>query len=422
VRRRLIVLAVLAVLAAGAVAASIVHRLNQSADERGSTTVEYVTTGTTERPPPAGVPWPTYGFSGDRTRSVELALLPPFRTVWRYQAASLIEFPPSIGYDRLFFSTNRGTFAAISEKTGKYAWKYRAHRCVAASPAIGPHAHGTVYETFLNRPPCNAQNGGHGVDGEVIAFSVGHGKIHWSHVIGPSESSPLLVGDRLYVGDWKGDVWAFDSNHGGVVWHRHIAHGAIKGALAYAGGHLFVGAYDGHVYCLSRSGTVLWRGSAQPRLFGGSDFYSTPAVAYGRVYIGSNDGKVYAFGAASGHRLWSHSTGGYVYASPAIWRQRVLVGSYSGTFYALDAGTGEPRWTFEAGGPISGSAAVIGNVVYFATLHEKHLKNGRTYALDARTGKLLWTFPDGKYTPAVAARGRLFLIGYGVVYGMVPKR
>ena len=421
-RRPLIVLAALAVLAGVVVAADVVHRLNQGGDERGSTTVEYVTTQAREASPPLGVPWPTYGFSADRTRSVQLALAPPYRVTWRYQAGSLVEFPPSIGYNRLFFSTNRGTFAAISEKTGKYAWKYDSHRCVAASPAIGPHAHGTVYEAFLNRPPCNAQNGGHGVDGEVIAFSVGQGKIHWLHVIGPSESSPLLVGNRLYVGDWNGDVWAFDSNNGRVVWHRHIAHGAIKGALAYAGGRLFVGSYDGHVYCLSRSGEVVWRGSAQPRLFGGSQFYSTPAVAYGRVYIGSTDGKVYAFGAASGDRLWSHSTGAYVYASPAIWRQLVLVGSYSGTFFALDAGTGEPRWTFNAGGPISGSAVVIGNVVYFATLQEQHLKNGRTYALDARTGRVLWTFPDGKYTPAVAARGRLFLIGYGIVYGMVPKQ
>ena len=421
-RRLLIVLAVLAILLVGAVTAYVVHRLHQSADERGSTTTEYVTTETVSKPPPAEVPWPTYGFTADRTRSVQLALRPPFRTVWRYQAGSLIEFPPSIGYNRLFFSTNKGTFAAISEKTGKYAWKYRAHRCVAASPAIGPHAHGTVYEALLNRPPCNAQSGGHGVDGEVIAFGVGHGKIHWQHRIGPSESSPLLVGNRLYVGDWNGDVWAFDANHGRVVWHRHVAHGAIKGALAYAGGRLYVGAYDGHVYCLSRTGRILWTGSAQPRLFGGSDFYSTPAVAYGRVYIGSTDGKVYAFGAEDGRRLWSHSTGGYVYASPAIWQQRVLVGSYSGNFFAFDAGTGEVRWKFHAGGPISGSAVVVGGIVYFATLHEAHLKNGRTYALDAGTGKELWTFPDGKYTPIVAARGKLFLIGYGVVYGMVPKR
>ena len=422
-RRLVIVLAATAVLLGGALVVYVAVRLHESGNEVGSPTTEYVTTQVPHEAEEATVPWPTYGPTPDRTRSVQLALRPPFRTIWKYQAGSLVEFPPSVGYNRLFFSTNKGTFTAISEKTGKYAWKYRAHRCVAASPAIGPHAHGTVYETFLNRPPCNAQSGGHGVDGEVIAFSVGHGKIHWRHRIGPSERSPLLVRDRLYVGDWKGDVWAFDANNGRVVWHRHIARGAIKGALAYSGGRLFVGAYDGHVYCIgAKSGRVVWRGSAQPRLFGSSDFYSTPAIAYGRVYIGSTDGKVYAFGATSGHRLWSHSTGAYVYSSPAIWKQRVLVGSYSGKFTAFDAGTGEPDWTFHAGGPISGSAVVVGDVVYFATLREKHLKNGRTYALDAKTGKELWSFPDGKYTPVVAVRGKLFLIGYGVIYGMVEKR
>ena len=73
------------------------------------------------------------------------------------------------------------------------------------------------------------------------------------------------------------------------------------------------------------------------------------------------------------------------------------------------------RWTFDAHGPISGSATVIGGVVYFATLER------RTYALDARTGKVLWTFADGKYTPVVAVANRLFLVGFRVVYGMVPQ-
>jgi len=123
---------------------------------------------------------------------------------------------------------------------------------------------------------------------------------------------------------------------------------------------------------------------------------------------------VYSFGATTGKLRWSHGTGGYVYASPAVWNGLVLVGSYSRRFTAFRAATGDVRWSFDANGPISGSATVIDGVVYFATLEK------RTYALDALTGRLLWTFPDGKYTPAVAAKGRLFLVGYGVVYGMVP--
>jgi outer membrane protein assembly factor BamB len=414
-RRLLIVLAGLAVLVAGLIAGLVIYRVHQERDVRGSSTAEFHPTKP-PKPPPAGTkgPWPMYGFDATRTRAVDLALRPPFRPIWRYGAGSLVEFPPAIGYNRLYFSTNAGRFAAINMKTGKRAWKLDLHRCVAASPAIGPHAHGTVYAVFLNRPPCNVESGGHGHDGRIVAFSAGHGKIHWQHTIGPSESSPLLAGDRLYVGDWNGDVWAFDADNGKVLWRRHLG-GAIKGAIASAGGRLYVGSYDGHLYCLTTSGRQLWRASGQRRLYGHGRFYSTPALAYSRVYIGSTDGKVYSFGATTGKLRWSHSTGGYVYASPAVWNDLVLVGSYSGRFYAFDAATGAKRWQFDAHGKISGSATVIGNVVYFATLKQ------RTYALDARTGKELWSFPDGKYTPVVAVKGRLFLIGYGTVYGMVPR-
>ena len=98
-----------------------------------------------------------------------------------------------------------------------------------------------------------------------------------------------------------------------------------------------------------------------------------------------------------------------------MWNDLVLIVSYSKRFYALDAATGDVRWTFKANGKISGSATVVGNIVYFATLE------GRTYALSARTGKRLWSYPDGRYTPVVAVKGHLFLVGYGKVYGMVPK-
>ncbi|MCW2977016.1 MAG: hypothetical protein JWM06_2297 [Actinomycetia bacterium] len=421
-RRLVIALVVLAVLVGGVLAAFVIHRMQQGKDVRGSSTTEFtLPTSPPPAPKPADpIPWPTYGFDAARTRALDLALQPPFRPTWTYHAGSLVEFPPSIGYGRLYFSTNAGELTAVNAKTGKRAWMYESHRCVAASPAIGTRQRGTIYEAFLNRPPCNAAAGGHGVDGRVIAFAAGLGKIRWSKTIGPSESSPLLVGDRLYVGDWNGDVWALDARTGRTIW-RTPTKGAVKGAVATAYGRLYVGSYDGHVYCLSpATGKVLWRASAQPRLYGTSTFYSTPAVAYRRVYIGSTDGKVYSFGALTGKLRWSRSTGGYVYASPAVWNGLVLAGSYSGRFYALDAATGEVRWSFPAAGKISGSATVIGNVVYFATLNGGARAKGRTYALDVRTGKQLWSFPDGKYTPAVATPGRLFLIGYGQVYGMVP--
>ena len=89
-------------------------------------------------------------------------------------------------------------------------------------------------------------------------------------------------------------------------------------------------------------------------------FYSTPAAAYGRVYIGSLDGFVYSFAASNGKLAWRHKTGSYVYSSPAVASvpgagPTVYIGSYDGRLYAFDARSGRVRWTHDAGGKISGA-------------------------------------------------------------------
>jgi outer membrane protein assembly factor BamB len=412
-RRVLVVLIAILVLLAGGIAALVIYRLHQEGNIRGSSTEEFTPTRAKPVATPLHVSWPQYGFDATRDRSVQLALRPPFRKVWHYYAGSLVEFPPAIAYGRLYFSTNSGKVTAVSTKTGKRAWIHLSGRCAAASPAVGTYMHGTVYAVFLNRPPCNAAST-RGT-GKVLALAAGFGKPRWSRTIGPSESSPLLVGNRLYVGDWNGRLWALDARTGRTIW-RYRTGGPLKGAAAFADGRVYVGSYDGHVYCVgAQKGRLVWKAKAQPRLYGRSRFYSTPALAYGRVYIGSTDGRVYSYGAATGKLIWSHSTGGYVYSSPAVWNRLVFAGSYSKRFYAFDAATGDIRWTFRANGQISGSPTVIGRVVYFATLKR------RTYALNAGTGKELWSFPDGKYTPVVAEPGRLFLVGFGRLYGMVPR-
>ena len=440
-KRLSLLLGALVLVAAGAAAAFLLYKKEQSADVRGSSTIEFVLTDIPQpqtqpqprprpvRPKPvvvgigAGVGrplaaraelgtvyWPTFGYDNRRLRSLASDLRPPFRAIWGFRARSLVEFPPAVAYGRLYFASNSGSFFAINARTGKRAWRYDSGRCVASSPAVDDHV---VFQTFLNRPPCNS--GREDLDGEVVAFAAGFGKIRWRTAIGPSESSPLVADGRVYVGDWRGKVYALDERTGKVRWTFQTG-GKVKGALALAGGRVFAGSYDSHLYALdARTGKEVWRASTQDRLGGRGTFYSTPAVAYDRVYIGSTDGKVYSFGATTGKLRWSQGTGGYVYGSPAIWGTRVFIGSYSGTFYALDAATGEEVWRFRANGPISGSATVLGNVVYFATLKRM------TYALDAATGKPLWTWPDGKYTPAVTDGRRLYLVGYARVYGMVEK-
>jgi outer membrane protein assembly factor BamB len=58
------------------------------------------------------------------------------------------------------------------------------------------------------------------------------------------------------------------------------------------------------------------------------------------VYVGSDDGNVYALKAATGVKLWSFLTGGDVYSSPAVANRVVYFGSEDGNVYALNAATG----------------------------------------------------------------------------------
>jgi outer membrane protein assembly factor BamB len=410
---------VLLLLAAGAVTGYVLYKRDQGADVRGSSTEEFITTEEEEPPPPPPpkqqaleVVWPLNGYDAERQRVGPFQLRPPFRRLWTFRARNLLEFPPAIAYGRLYFTNNSGVMFAVNAKTGKRAWKKAIGRCVAASPGVADH---TVYQVFLNRPPCNSKAKPGRLEGEVIAFASGFGKIRWRTRIGPSETSPLVVGGVVYVGDWRGRVYALDARTGRVRW-TFQGKGRIKAGIARSGDRLYVGTYDGYVYALrATTGKVIWRTRSQDRLGGRGQFYSTPTIAYGRVYIGSTDGKVYSFGAASGKLRWSQGTGGYVYGSPALWRQTVYVGSYSGRFYALDAATGDIRWRFDAGDHISGSATVLDGVVYFSTFAE------RTFALDARNGKVLWTFADGKYAGVVADRDRLYLAGHARMYGLVER-
>src|SRR5262249_55869857 len=81
----------------------------------------------------------------------------------------------------------------------------------------------------------------------------------------------------------------------------------------------------------------------------GGPIESSPAISQNVAYVGSDDGKVYAWNATSGNGLWaSATTGGAVHSSPAVVNGLVYVGSdvNSQTFFsALNAADGSPSWT-----------------------------------------------------------------------------
>ena len=79
---------------------------------------------------------------------------------------------------------------------------------------------------------------------------------------------------------------------------------------------------------------------------------SSPAVANGVVYVGSDNHIAYALKASTGALLWRYTTGGQVQSSPAVANGVVYAGSSDFNMYALNASTGALLWSYTTGGPV----------------------------------------------------------------------
>src|SRR2546423_60069 len=86
----------------------------------------------------------------------------------------------------------------------------------------------------------------------------------------------------------------------------------------------------------------------------GGPVKSSAAIDQERVFIGSQDGNVYAFDFANGKQLWAFKTGSPVDSSPLVLKGKVFVGSSDGSLYALEAAAGKLAWKYETGDKILG--------------------------------------------------------------------
>jgi outer membrane protein assembly factor BamB len=359
-----------------------------------------------------GVPWPTYGFNAQRTRdAAELTSIhPPYATDWKVAQHAILEFPPSYANGSLYLGRDDGWVLAYRLKDGHVRWKRRFTQ-VIDQPA---YAGGRIYFGTWDH------NGG----GRIIALAASNGKTIWQHQAGqPVESSMLVQNGIVYSGGNNGTVRALNAVTGKQLW-TYQASGAVKCSLAYSGGRVFFGDYAGDMYALNaRNGHQIWKKGTHGLAAGfeSGNFYSTPAVAYGRVYIGSTDSKVYSFVANTGEIAWTETMSGWAYGSPGVSGGRVFEASYGGQVTAFGARNGTPLWTHHLPYRSLGSATVIGSLVYVADLGPGN-SNGDLYAYNVGNGKLKWEFHDGKYHPVVAADGHLVVAGNSTLYVMRPLK
>ncbi|MEO8345085.1 MAG: PQQ-binding-like beta-propeller repeat protein [Betaproteobacteria bacterium] len=183
--------------------------------------------------------------------------------------------------------------------------------------------------------------------------------------------------------------------------------------------------------------------------------FGQPTVVGGRVFVGSQNGHVYAIDAKTGCYFWDYQASTGVRTAVTIARVGknfvALFGDRRGNVYSVDVATGKTHWkvspdTGERTG-ITGAPALFGGRLYVpisggddsaATDPKYECCKGRgaIVALDAATGKTLWTtytIPDSRplaknvigtqmwgpsgvsiwATPTIDAKRRLLYVGTG---------
>jgi outer membrane protein assembly factor BamB len=131
---------------------------------------------------------------------------------------------------------------------------------------------------------------------------------------------------------------------------------------------------------------------------------TAPVAAGNMVFAGDERGVLRALDAVSGKAQWEAYAAGAIFLSPALWEGRVYVGSADGRVYAFEAATGRRLWSFRAAPaerwipvygklhstwPVAGGVVVDDGVLY-AAAGIANYDGTHVYALDAITGKVKW--------------------------------
>jgi outer membrane protein assembly factor BamB len=185
---------------------------------------------------------------------------------------------------------------------------------------------------------------------------------------------------------------------GNMLWN-YSTDGQITSSPAVENGRIYIGSQDSKLYCLDATdGDLIWEYKTNFMI------ESSPTVKDGKVFFGSSDGSLYCLNAVDGNYFWSYSTGNVIWSTPAVTDNRVYFGSLNGDFLCLDIINGNLIWDYETSSGIWSSPAISDGNAYFGS------NDDFVYCLDADTGDYIWSYDTGgevHSSPAVA---------YGNVY------
>lgn len=152
-------------------------------------------------------------------------------------------------------------------------------------------------------------------------------------------SSPVVEGNRVFVGDDAGILTAYNLKTGKKLW-AYQSGNRIVGTPAAQNGIVVFGSADQYIYGIdAKNGSLKWRVQAKAPVLG------AVTIQQGIAYIGSSDHIFRAIDIQNGKVVWTYNkVKGYVETKPLVTNNQVIFGAWDNTLYSLDKHNGHENW------------------------------------------------------------------------------
>lgn len=226
-------------------------------------------------------------------------------------------------------------------------------------------------------------------------------------------AAPVIGGGRLFVMDTAGLVRAFDAATGREAWKQAFRlpssmDSVFGGGAAFDDGKVYITTGLGEVAAIdAATGAIAWRVKPAGPLRG------SPTIAFGGVYVMTQDNQIIALNSADGVQLWSESgsvaqTGVFGVAAAAAGQGTIVAGYSSGELVAYRYENGRQLWSDAlARTSIATSVSTLTDIDADPIIERGRVyalgQGGRMAAYELVTGQRVWELNlAGISTPAVA--------------------
>ena len=267
--------------------------------------------------------------------------------LWDFKTGFIVETSPIVVDDKVFFGSNDGSLYCLNTEDGSLVWEYETNSAFVSSPAVLDE---NLYVGIVN--------------GDFICLNSLTGDHLWTFTTTSGiYSTPTLDDGKIYFGANDYNVYCLDAENGSFIW-SYNAESEVHSSPSITYGFLYIGTSDGRMLCLDKdTGDFLWsyviNGSVE----------SSPGVADGNVYFVTDPccgytSYLFCLNAYTGALLWNYNLNTQLHtkSSPALAAGKLFVGSGDGIVYAF----GDIQYLADANGPyygfVNSSVEFIGSV------------------------------------------------------------